>query len=305
MLALTAAYVPYIHCCGDAPRAHPWSKPQRRLAHYLLVTSLEGEEQIVVDEQRYQIGAGVSYLIQPGQLSDLWSVRGSRPVWVHFDVIFDAQREHHPHVVGGEPELNDRVRFLQPQAREVWGVDLPVIIPAPLQSLFRKRTFELVRTWHQRTPLCTLRAQQSLADLLLRLVEHVASASSLEPESLEGRLLAAENVARQSLDAPFGVDDFAAAAGLSRSRFTAVYQAQRGMSPGAFLRRERMQLATELLARTRLSMNEIGARVGYPDVTAFGRAFRALHGTTPTAWRKQALPETTRDFAHLVARRRA
>src|SRR6478609_4587778 len=146
MLALTAAYCPYIHCCGDAPRPQPWGKPQRRLAHYLLVTSFEGEEQIVVDGDRYQIATGMSYLIQPNQLTDLWSVKGSRPVWVHFDVLFDPQRENHPHVVGYEPELNDRIRFLQPSAREVWGVDLPVPIPKPLQPLFRKRLFELVRT---------------------------------------------------------------------------------------------------------------------------------------------------------------
>jgi AraC-like DNA-binding protein len=295
MLALTGAYCPYIHCCGDAPRPHPWSKPQRRLAHYLLVTSLEGEEQIVVDGQRYSIPQGASYLIQPGSLSDLWSVKGSRPVWVHFDVVFLEQRALHPHVVGYEPELGDRTRFLQPRAEEVWGVELPVLIPKALQSVFRQRLFELVRTWHQRSDVCTLRATQALSELLLRLVEHERAADAPDSATPESRVLQAENVARQSLGAAFGVDEFAAAAGLSRSRFSALYKAHRGISPGHFLRRERMQLAVELLARTQLSIAEVGANVGYPEPTAFGRVFRLHTGSSPSDWRRQALPKAARD----------
>lgn len=295
MLALTGAYCPYIHCCGDAPRPHPWSKPQRRLAHYLLVTSLEGEEQIVVDGERFAITQGTSYLVQPDSLSDLWSAKGSRPVWVHFDVVFHPERALHPHVTGYEPELGDRARFLQPRAKEVWGVDLPVLIPRPLQSAFRQRTFELVRTWHQRSDVCVLRATQLLAELLLRLVEHERRADAIETASLESRILQAENVAKQSLGAAFGVDEFAAAAGLSRSRFSALYKEFRGSSPGAFLRRERIQLAIELLARTRLTVAEIGANVGYPEPTAFGRAFRAHTGVSPRDWRRTALPKSSRD----------
>ena len=213
-----------------------------------------------MDGQRYSIPQGTSYLIQPGSLSDLWSSRGSRPVWVHFDVMFDARRAEHPHVVGYEPELGDRTRFLQPRATEVWGVDLPVLVPKPLQAAFRQRLLELVRTWHQRTELCVLRATHQLNELLLRMVEHERRSSAPEFPSLEYRILQAENVARQSLGAAFGVDEFAACAGLSRSRFSVLYKEFRGASPGAFLRRERMQLAVELLARTSLPVSEVGAK---------------------------------------------
>ena len=297
MLALSAAYCPYIHCCGDAPRAHPWSKPQRRLAHYLLVTSLEGEEQIIVDGRRYAIAQGTSYLIQPGSLSDLWSAKGSRPVWVHFDVIYHPGRDTHPHVTGYEPELGDREHLLQPRAREVWGVDLPVIVPEPHAEFFRQRLFEVVRTWHQRSPVCVLRATEMLGDLLLRLVEHEYHGEDVEPQTLEARILKAESVAKRSLGLAFGVDEFAAEAGLSRSRFSALYKDFRGISPGAFLRQERMQLAVELLARTRLTVAEVGASVGYPEPTAFGRVFRMHTGTSPSDWRRAALPKSQRDSA--------
>jgi transcriptional regulator GlxA family with amidase domain len=182
----------------------------------------------------------------------------------------------------------------------VWGVDLPVMIPKPLQAMFGQRLFEIVRTYHQRTEICVLRATHGLAELLLRLVEHVIEPSVVAGASLEAKILAAEHVAKQNLATAFGVDEFAAATGLSRSRFSALYKQYRGVSPGEFLRRERMQAAVELLARTHLPVAEVGTLVGYPEPTAFGRVFRAHTGRAPSEWRRLALPKSQRDEAHLA-----
>ena len=94
------------------------------------------------------------------------------------------------------------------------------------------------------------------------------------------RLVRAEAVARQRLDGDFGLESFAAAAGLGRSRFCQLYRALRGEAPGAFLQRERHARATALLRTTSLSLTQIASLVGYRDATVFIRAFRRTHGMT-------------------------
>ena len=47
----------------------------------------------------------------------------------------------------------------------------------------------------------------------------------------------------------------------------------------------RRELATQLLANTRLSVSDIARALGYGDPNVFSRAFRGWTGASPTAWR--------------------
>ncbi|HEV8248301.1 MAG TPA: helix-turn-helix transcriptional regulator [Polyangiaceae bacterium] len=290
MLCNDAAYCPFIHAADDSPR-RSWAIPQRRLAHYLLVTSLEGSEELVVQGQPLLIARGASYLIQPGWLCDLASRGGNRPVWVHFDVIFEQRRREHPLVNAYNAELGPRESFLQPGSRETWGVELGVLVPAPLVRLYRERVVELVRTWKRGGPRATFSATCILGELLAALVEHAWQREEHpRAASTAERLTRAESVAMRSLGVSFGLDEFAAAAGLSASRFSALYRRERGTSPGAFLRRARLKAAAELLLREALPVARVGVMVGYPDPTVFGRVFKGHYGVSPAAWRKRRQP---------------
>lgn len=288
MLAWEGPYCPYIHACDDRPRQIAWSMPQRRLAHYLLVTSLLGLEHLTVDGAAYAVPNGGSYLIPPGALADIGSIAGNQPVWVHFDVRFDPRRAEHPHASSYESELGERAALLQPGPRETWGVDLPVLVPPALTPLFREAVPRLVRRWLEGHRLAVLDATNQLASLLLAWVNHAWDESEAPPAlTAEARIARAESLALRNLDTPFGVEEFAAAAGYSRTRFSAVYQQLRGTSPGEFLRRERLRLAETLLARDDLTIARVGELVGYADPTVFGRFFRTHHRVSPGEWRRQ------------------
>jgi AraC-like DNA-binding protein len=289
LLAFDGPLCPWIHAADDTARPRPWAIPQRRLTHWLLVCSLSGEEQIVVEGTPYRIAAGSSYLIQPGWLCDLGSAGGSQPAWVHFDLRFDPQRRQHPYAGPYDHALDQREAWLQPQAAAVWGCDLPVVVPPELAPRFAADIPALIARWKVRDRFAGLDTAQRLSGLLLALVQHLQSADSpLTEAAPELRIERAEALARQSLDTDFDVADFAAAAGWSRSRFSAVYQRLRGRSPGAFLRQERLDRAKALLTRPELPVAQVGALVGYPDPTVFGRVFREATGLTPGAWRERS-----------------
>lgn len=288
MLAWDGPYCPYIHAADDRPRQIAWAIPQRRLAHYLLVTSLLGSEFLTLDGVQQVVPVGASYLVPPGVLADISSIAGNTPVWVHFDVRFDAARSTHPHAGAYDAELGERAALLQPSPAEVWGVDLPVLVPLPLTPLFRDSMPRLVQRWKEGHRLAVLDATTQLASLLTALVSNVWQESASAPAlSVEARIARAEALALRSLDTAFDVEDLAAAAGYSRTRFSALYQHLRGTSPGVFLRKERLRLAESLLLRPELPIARVGELVGYPDPTVFGRFFRAQHDMSPGDWRRR------------------
>jgi AraC-like DNA-binding protein len=60
----------------------------------------------------------------------------------------------------------------------------------------------------------------------------------------------------------------------------------------------RRQAAEQYLSRTTLTIAEVTYLLGYSEPTAFHRAFRRWHGTTPQAFRAQAAPSPKSDEHH-------
>lgn len=286
MLSTSGPYCIYIHGSDDSPR-NSWSIPQRRLTYYLLVCSLTGEEQIVVGGKPYAIHARGCYLVPPNVLHDLGSKRGSRPAWIHFDVMWNPKRSAAPHPGPYDSDLSTATRFIQPPPGEVWGVDLPVVVPKPLQEIFAQTIPRIIALFKRDDRLAYLEATTTLSTLMLTWV--AAEAKRQNPGAgfdLEARFARAELQARQSLGTDFSVSDFARAANLSRTQFTVRYTQIRGFTPGSFLRQERLRQAEALLARSDLPLARVGALVGYADPSVFGRVFRSAHGVSPKEWRK-------------------
>lgn len=275
-------FCPWVHLAADQPRLRPWQAGPRRITHWILVLSLDGEEQIEVDGQTCGIPAGSSYLLPPGSLSRLGSRQGNRPVWLHFDLAYHPQREHHPQAHGYAPELGPRRAWMQPPAREVLGLDLPVPVPEAVAPLFRSGVPAAVTAWQRGGDLARLEAANRVGALVLALAAHLRGRERREPDEMLAR---AEAAALAGLAAGSGPAEMAAAAGLSRTRFFALWRARRKGTPAAFLRAERMRIACQLLAAPGMTVTQVGSQVGYPDPTVFGRVFRAATGLTPGAWR--------------------
>jgi len=72
---------------------------------------------------------------------------------------------------------------------------------------------------------------------------------------------------------------------MSPSRFAARFRETTGRSVMAYVASWRMTVACRLLRETEGGLAEIAPRVGYQDVAAFSRAFKALVGASPSTWR--------------------
>lgn len=75
--------------------------------------------------------------------------------------------------------------------------------------------------------------------------------------------------------------DLASAVHLSRSRFSALFMAQVGVTPMGYLLKHRMALAADLLQERKRPLIEVAERVGYGSEKTFSRAFTRWAGHPP------------------------
>lgn len=87
---------------------------------------------------------------------------------------------------------------------------------------------------------------------------------------------------------PWTAKSLASHAGLSRSAFFARFRELVGQSPGEYLSRWRIHLATRMLREEDCSVAEAGSRVGYGTEAAFSNAFVRVMGIRPGAYKRSA-----------------
>lgn len=98
-------------------------------------------------------------------------------------------------------------------------------------------------------------------------------------------LLRAKDLADARYFEPIGVDDMAAAAGLSRAHFSREFRRTFGEPPHAYLLTRRLERAAALLRTTDRSVAEICLAVGLVSQGSFTTSFTRMFGVSPTAYR--------------------
>ena len=110
----------------------------------------------------------------------------------------------------------------------------------------------------------------------------------------ERHLLRAKDLADARYFDPIGVDDMAAAAGLSRAHFSREFRREFGESPHVYLLTRRLERAAALLRNTDRSTAEICLDVGLTSLGSFTTSFKRMFGATPTEYRAQHPPASAR-----------
>src|SRR3982751_667726 len=103
-------------------------------------------------------------------------------------------------------------------------------------------------------------------------------------------LLRAKDLADARYPEPLGVDDLAAAAGLSRAHFSREFRRAFGESPHAYLLTRRLERAAALLRTTDRSVADICLSVGWQSVGSFTTSFTRTFRLSPTAYRARYPP---------------
>jgi AraC-like DNA-binding protein len=103
-------------------------------------------------------------------------------------------------------------------------------------------------------------------------------------------LLRARDLADSRYSEAIGVEEMAAAAGLSKAHFSREFRRTFGESPYVYLLTRRLERAAALLRNTDHSVAEICLEVGLQGVGSFTTSFKRMYGMTPTTYRAAAPP---------------
>jgi AraC-like DNA-binding protein len=101
------------------------------------------------------------------------------------------------------------------------------------------------------------------------------------------QLLRAKDLLASRLKGDLHVVDIAKECGMSRQYFIKAFKTTVGCAPYQWLQRQRVDLAKDMLANTRLPISDIALKCGFADQSHLTRVFAALIGVPPAAWRRQ------------------
>jgi transcriptional regulator GlxA family with amidase domain len=119
---------------------------------------------------------------------------------------------------------------------------------------------------------------------------YVARALLEEPRS--GLIERAERWTNRNLERSVSIEALAAHCAVSPRTLLRRFREETGMAPTAYVRTLRVERAKALLASTRLTLDEITARCGYEDTSAFRKLFKQKACMTPGQYRiRFALPQ--------------
>ena len=79
--------------------------------------------------------------------------------------------------------------------------------------------------------------------------------------------------------------DLAARVQLSLDYFSRLFRKTYGVAPKTYLKRERMRVASHMLAETDASVKQVAAELGFENVSFFCRQFRSVYALSPARYR--------------------
>ena len=96
---------------------------------------------------------------------------------------------------------------------------------------------------------------------------------------------AVERFCRLNLTRPIGVEDMARVAKMSRFYFSRRFEKERGITPGRYLARLRLDEAMRLLTSSEFSAKQIAGLCGFGDASYLCKVFRKNYGVSPGRFR--------------------
>ena len=104
------------------------------------------------------------------------------------------------------------------------------------------------------------------------------------------RVLAAENLFKNNLEKRFSLADLACQTGTTKGHLRRLFQAVHHCGPKTVMARLQIGHAEHLLASSDLKLEAVAAESGFANVSSFCKAFRRVHGLTPTDYRNSHRP---------------
>ena len=272
---------PEITAAGRFPVTEKSRGFLRRAADHVTLHHHDYEGALHIGDERFEVRRG-DLTLTPANTESLFDLNADGfHLCIHFRHCDIAETEA-AHV------LNLPLHLRPGSSREMFGERM-----AWITDLYRRAE----HADPARKALALAAASAGLQELLLTLALLAVSTPEDEPMSPKVELAVQTLVTliEARLRDNLSVPDLADRAQLSQNYLARAFRARYGMTVPHYVLRRRIELARHLLTTSRLSIKQVAAEVGLPDIQHFNKQFRRLAGVSPTAYRAAALPRPRTD----------
>ncbi len=157
-------------------------------------------------------------------------------------------------------------------------------VPAARTSAWRQEFTRLWEAFREQTPQSRLRAVTGVMGVLREFLERLPAEVDQSPAARFKRLLSEDCAGRESVAA------LGRRCGYSPDHLRRQFIARYGLTPLAYRNRQRLTLAMDLAAGSRLSVKEIARAAGFSYVSHLSNQFRRAFGLSPREAIRQFRP---------------
>ena len=230
---------------------------------FLLIYTRAGSGVIGSGGNRRTVLPGDLALLLPGQMHHY----GTEPNTGHWDLQWI---HFHP-----RPDWDTLLRW-EPGSSGLITISLPEDLAAKVsQNLGEIVSLDPTQSLNRRL------AFNRLEEIFVRVTLLRGGAGDLDP-----RIRRVQERVRREYAADWNLEQLAAIAKLSPSRFGHLFRDEAGESPRNFVESVRLEHARRLLVESTLPIASISRKVGFADEFYFANRFRKLTGLSPRAYRK-------------------
>ncbi|PYI55861.1 AraC family transcriptional regulator [Paenibacillus flagellatus] len=283
-----SALTPYVRKAMDHTAPAGWHLRERVLFDYELLYVKEGRVLVTVRDRAYEGVPGDLFLFKPREPHSLRVGTESpfRQPHIHFDLY---ERPDSPDVkISFKPEHE-----MTAQEHEWFREDVlsapPFMVPNHIRpvgkSAVEALVFAMIDEYERKLPYYETNLKGLFVQLWTLLLRELHWQERPHVLSNWETLQAVKLLMSRSLDRELTVDELAAAANMSKYYFIRAFKSAFGAPPIKYHLTMRIEKAKELIQFTSMPVTEIAARLGFPSIHAFSRAFRHAEGVAPTYYR--------------------
>ncbi|WP_168735518.1 AraC family transcriptional regulator [Cohnella fermenti] len=283
---LLSPYVRYVHEVEIAPGS---LASERHIYDYEFIFVVSGEGRLRLGDRWHEMKSGDLFYIRP-HLANEMIVTGERPMdcfAVHFDYVYLGEgHEFSPYSVylgqGGE---ENKGRLQERPSVELSELDIPEAMAVGDVRGFYEAFRRLNDGFRLGGTGARLTTKAALIGLLALLSEELMTREGIRighphADTVLDAIRYMESRYAERIDAAL----LAGRAGFTPKYFGTLFKQATGTTVSAYLLRLRMDHAKRLLAQRRLTVEEVGACVGIPDIYYFSKQFKKAEGMSPSRY---------------------
>ena len=233
-------------------------------ANYLIHFIVSGKGIFYAGNQSYKLGAGEGFLIEP-DVSTFYQADAADP-WTYFWIGFDGEKA--PEIISKIGLGNTNLTFHSTQLEEMEKIILEIINHSTLANY----------------------DELMIESLMYKFMATISKdITVLGSERIKGNEYVRQAVEyiQANYAKPIHIQDVADYVNINRGYLYSLFMKELDMSPQEYLRNVRLTRASEQLNVTDMPVEAVAAANGYPDPAVFTKAFKKMHGISPTRYRKR------------------